>query len=152
MDIVSILGLGAIGLGFLLAYLAYRLLAKNQIRERPLYIFMAFCLVLVGVGAALQFADSRTKASLEATRSALDDARAQNKRMADSMKAIVDALTPTEKPLQEVNRHVTDGGACSGGRSGEPLPHGNEDGGKVSLALQGIATASNIAAQYLPKQ
>ena len=53
MDIASILGFGAIGLGFLLAFLAYRLLATGEARERPIYIYMAFCLALLGVGAAL---------------------------------------------------------------------------------------------------
>ena len=49
MDVVSILSLGAIGLGFLLAYLAYRLLAGGQTNERTIYVFMVFCLTLVAV-------------------------------------------------------------------------------------------------------
>jgi hypothetical protein len=146
MNIASILGFGAIGLGFLLALLAYRLLATGQARERPVYIYMAFCLALLGVGAFLQYSDNR---SLAAAQTALDTAKGENKRLADSMKAIVDALKPTSGPLQEVQSAVT-GLACSGGGHGEAMNGGAAFGLKISGALSQISAAMNIAQQYVP--
>lgn len=58
MDVVSILGLGAIGLGFLLAFLTYRLLATERTNNRPIYVFQFFCFALVLVGAWLQFSST----------------------------------------------------------------------------------------------
>ncbi len=57
MDVVSILQIGVVGLGFLLAYLAYKLLGSEQTRNPPrtpilvgIYVFMFFsvCLVVLG--------------------------------------------------------------------------------------------------------
>ena len=50
-DPTSILGYGAIGLGFLLAFFAYRLLGRPNIKERPIYVFEIFCLALVLITA-----------------------------------------------------------------------------------------------------
>lgn len=59
------LAYGAIGLGLALAVLAYRLLSKEQAQPRPrremfkpIYVFMAFSLVLCLTGFALEFAKS----------------------------------------------------------------------------------------------
>lgn len=191
MDIASILGFGAIGLGFLLAFLAYRLLATNEARERPVYIYMAFCLALLGVGAALQYSDNHYKAALEqknkdyeslraqldataknliaaqatlsenqeklsstltslaAAQAAVNNAKGENKRLADGMKAIVETLAPTTGPLREVQGAVT-GLACSGGAHGIPMNGGAEYGQKVSGALAQISAATKIAQQYVP--
>src|SRR5260370_31206547 len=56
MDYAKILSYGAIGLGFLLAILAYRLLRAHPGKERPIYVFMGFCIVLVLIGSILQYA------------------------------------------------------------------------------------------------
>ncbi len=57
MDVVSILQIGVVGLGFLLAFLAYKLLTQEQNRHPPrnrillgIYVFMFFsvCLVILG--------------------------------------------------------------------------------------------------------
>jgi hypothetical protein len=191
MDIASILGFGAIGLGFLLAFLAYRLLATNDARERPVYIYMVFCLALLGVGAALQYSDNRYKTALEqktkdydslkaqydataknlvgsqnnltetqdklsstltslaAAQTALNNSKSESKRLADSMKAIVETLAPTTAPLQQVQGVVT-GLACSGGAHGEPMNGGAEYGQKISGALSQISAATKIAQQYVP--
>ena len=61
-DPTSILGYGAIGLGFLLAFFAYRLLGRPNIKERPIYVFEIFCLALVLIGAALQYASMNATA------------------------------------------------------------------------------------------
>jgi hypothetical protein len=139
-DIGSILGYGAIGLGFLLALLAYRLLAAGKARERPVYIYMVFCLALLGVGATLQYSDNKYKTLLE-------QKTKDYERLADSMKAIVDTLTPTAKPLQEVEGQIT-GLACGGGAHGVAMNGGAEAGNKISGALSQISAAMQIAQQY----
>ena len=66
LDVVRILGLGVMGFGFLLAFLAYRLLGKIQLRPNPnssvvrsIYFFMGFSIVLCGIGLASQLFDQR---------------------------------------------------------------------------------------------
>jgi hypothetical protein len=66
----SILGYGAIGLGFLLAWLAYRLLLQEQrVREpranilKSIYFFECFCVVLVLFGAVLQYFDNTNRSN-----------------------------------------------------------------------------------------
>jgi hypothetical protein len=56
-DPIRALSYGVIGLGFLLAFLAYRLLAKEQARAdvrtgslTATYVFMAFSICLTGIG------------------------------------------------------------------------------------------------------
>jgi len=64
LDVIRILGLGVIGLGFLLAFLAYRLLSKiqpnpNRSVLRSIYFFMGFSIVLCGIGFVSQVFDQR---------------------------------------------------------------------------------------------
>lgn len=66
MDIVKILGYGVSGLGFLLAFLAYRLLSQAQRNPSPsshvfraIYVFMAFSFALCILGLASQFFNGR---------------------------------------------------------------------------------------------
>jgi hypothetical protein len=99
MDIASILGFGAIGLGFLLAFLAYRLLAGGEARERPVYIYMAFCLALLGVGAALQYSDSRYKTALEQKTRDYDNLKALYETQATNLIAAQNNLTETQGKL-----------------------------------------------------
>ena len=66
MDIVSILGLGAIGLGFLLAFLTYRLLSNERTDNTPIYVFQFFCFALVLIGAWLQYASTSGSKSIVA--------------------------------------------------------------------------------------
>jgi len=56
-DPANILSYGVVGLGFLLAFLAYRLLAMEQNKREPqpatikaIYVFMAFSFSLTGLG------------------------------------------------------------------------------------------------------
>lgn len=63
-DVVSILQIGVIGLGFLLAVLSYHLLTKEQKQDNPrpeilksVYIFMFFSVVLCVVGIISQVLD-----------------------------------------------------------------------------------------------
>ncbi|MES9971575.1 MAG: hypothetical protein ABW092_16200 [Candidatus Thiodiazotropha sp.] len=64
MDVLRILQIGVIGLGFLLAVLAYFLLAKEQKQKTPrtdilksIYVFMSFSLLLCLLGIASQAVD-----------------------------------------------------------------------------------------------
>ena len=61
LDFVGILKLGFVGLGFLLAGLAYLLLKAEQKKDQPrpamitpIYVFMAFALLLSGAAMYLQ--------------------------------------------------------------------------------------------------
>ncbi len=64
IDVVQVLSLGAIGLGFFLAILAYRLLAQEQRIKEPranilkaTYVYMGFALFLVVLGIFGRFLD-----------------------------------------------------------------------------------------------
>jgi hypothetical protein len=66
IDVVKILGYGVLGLGFLLALLAYRLLSKEQGKQTPhpdafraIYVFMGFSLALCILGLVSQFFDGQ---------------------------------------------------------------------------------------------
>ena len=61
LDVLKILQVGVIGLGFLLALLAYHLLTKEQTQETPrpdilksIYVFMSFSVTLCVIGVASQ--------------------------------------------------------------------------------------------------
>lgn len=54
LSVYEILGYGVIGLGFLLAFLAYLLLRKDRSKPGPVYVFMVFCVVLCGIGLYAQ--------------------------------------------------------------------------------------------------
>lgn len=141
--ILQILGLGAIGLGFLLAVLAYKLLAANPANRGSIYIFMAFCLVIMGTGAFLQYAAADDKSKVK-------NVDAEVTRLRAGMKSIQEALARTEKPLREANSIVTDGGACPGGSHGVALPHGRDASGYISGAQGEISSAKSTASQFRP--
>jgi hypothetical protein len=70
IDPVRILSYGAVGLGFLLAFLAYRLLAKEQAGARPrptmiraIYSFMGFSFLLCLLGFVGEFLKTKTQES-----------------------------------------------------------------------------------------
>src|SRR5262245_54273185 len=64
--LLKILGLGVIGLGFLLALLAYQLLRQEQAKAqtnpdvlRSIYFFMGFSVILCVIGIVSQYLDQR---------------------------------------------------------------------------------------------
>ena len=80
MNIENILGYGFIGLAFLLAFLAFNLLAKEQKNVSPrgsmitsIFVFMLFSLVLAGGGIFLEYKDNQYKIRLEAISDILDE-------------------------------------------------------------------------------
>jgi hypothetical protein len=129
MDIASILSYGAIGLGFLLAYLAYQLLASGMASERQVYTYMAFCLSLLIIGGVIQYFD--------------------NKRLREGLRTIDTFLAPTAQPLAEVQGQIT-GLACGGGAHGVAMNGGAEAGNKIAGALAKIASARALAEQLAP--
>ncbi|CAB1057287.1 hypothetical protein D1BOALGB6SA_2026 [Olavius sp. associated proteobacterium Delta 1] len=67
IDPKNILGYGVIGLGFLLAFMAYNLLRKEQSKEQPsrnilrsIYFFMGFSLLVISIGVLSEFIKSNT--------------------------------------------------------------------------------------------
>jgi hypothetical protein len=71
-NVVEILGYGVMGLGFLLAFFAYRLLLKEQKKEPPrsqilrsIYFYMTFSIVLCGIGFAAELVHTQ-RLSLQA--------------------------------------------------------------------------------------
>jgi hypothetical protein len=100
MDIVSISGVGAIGLGLLLMLLAYRLLARPNGRQRPIYIIMASCLVLLGVGAStLLYSNALQKTALEQKTTDYDTLKAQYDSTAKYLATAQNALTESKGKL-----------------------------------------------------
>lgn len=80
-DIPSILSYGVSGLGFLLAFLTFRLLLNEQKRKAPrknilhaCFIFMIFSLILVGFGFASEFyGNGKTHHIAEKQRTAIEN-------------------------------------------------------------------------------
>lgn len=76
MSVVQILQIGVIGLGFLLAFLAYSLLTKEQKQNTPrsdilksIYIFMSFSVVLCVIGIVSQLFDIKRENTISSTTS-----------------------------------------------------------------------------------
>jgi hypothetical protein len=91
-DPVSILSFGAIGFGFLLAFMAYRLLVREQNRPKAqpatikmLYGYMAFCIALTAFGFVFEFARHRLSAADSAS------LRAEYEAQLNSLRAELDA-------------------------------------------------------------
>ncbi len=157
----SILGYGAIGLGFLLAVLAYRLLRAGHINERPIYVFEGFCLVLVIIGAVLQYSsgsatttqNSNLQAELQRTKDLLTAATARAQSAESSLasaKALVKGLTTAiEGAFPNAGQLVTSVNSipnlvtqsCSGGPHGTDPLHANEIRAISADASNRIASA-----------
>jgi hypothetical protein len=165
------LSAGAIGLGFLLAFLTY-LLIRGGARGAPIYVFMFFCFALVMVGAILQVLayDARalqrqvnvlqvqlqeanqskpaTQAELQKVRSDFDACQQKSlsleKDVARShqiMAGIAAVIPDSIKNLQDVNSILT-GNVCSGGASGIPIWGGRG----TAAAAQSTKVISNLSA------
>jgi hypothetical protein len=97
-DVVKILGLGVIGLGFLLALLAYRLLSKIQSQPNPkrsvlrsIYFFMGFSIVLCGIGFASQVFDQR---------------RSEEQKELDELKAKFNVFVKSREQLPKISGKI----------------------------------------------
>ncbi|WP_439366008.1 hypothetical protein ACNJYD_08780 [Bradyrhizobium sp. DASA03005] len=132
----SILSYGAIGLGFLLAWLAYRLLLKEQGMVKPrssilssIYMFEGFAIVLVIIGAILEYTNNVAKAGAFTTSSGNAATSTQYASIAASQsRAIKDAASNVEKILQDLaaqNKLAVED-SCPGGSNGVPSNHAGE--------------------------
>ncbi|MDA9499545.1 hypothetical protein XI05_19190 [Bradyrhizobium sp. CCBAU 11357] len=127
---------GAIGLGFLLAWLAYRLLLKEQGMVKPrssilssIYMFEGFAVVLVIIGAILEYTNNVAKAGAFTTSSGNAATLTQYVSIAASQnRAIKDAASTVETILRDLaaqNRLAVED-SCPGGRNGVPSNHAGE--------------------------
>lgn len=148
---VDILSFGAIGLGFLLAFLAYRLLSKPETHHGAIYIYMLFCTALVLIGAGIQVYEIYVKSQVEQKEARIADLVAANAeggaKAKGQMAAIADLLATTYAPLNAVNAHVTDGQVCPGLGHGVPLPAAATDSSNITAAVGKISSAQEIAKQ-----
>jgi hypothetical protein len=99
LDVYSILNYGVIGLGFLLALLAYRLLGREQQNPEPrrsilvaIHVFMIFSVVLCIIGLGSEYLRSRPstatleeigslKAQLDEQQGKLESQRDENRKL-----------------------------------------------------------------------
>lgn len=141
MNIVSILGLGSIGLGFLLAFLTYRLLTKEREQNLPIYVFQVFCFLLVLVGAALQYSTTNGNDQVVALQAEI--ARLQREKVASDtiMRKISDGIPTSISNLQAVNAILT-GNVCEGESTGVPIWGGRG----TDAAAQSTAVMNSLAA------
>lgn len=150
-SVASILGYGAIGLGFLLAFLTYRLLGKPGIKEQPIYVFEAFCLVLVLVGAFLQYSDGqrRDDAAIhetDALRAETDALRAQYDKLTAAMNSFVNNASTSIGDLQPVGNFLTSA-ACSGGAHGDPIQGGAGQANVIAKVVNRLAESKATLAE-----
>lgn len=137
-SVASILGYGAIGLGFLLAFLAYKLLGKPGIKEQPIYVFEAFCLVLVLVGAFLQYSDGQR--IVDASTRETDALRARYNKLTAAMNSFVSDASTSIADLQPVGNFLTSA-ACSGGAHGDPIQGGAQRATVVTNVVNRLAAS-----------
>ncbi len=120
LDAYNILSYGVIGLGFLLAFLAYRLLGREQQNTEPrrsilvaIHVFMIFSVVLCIIGFGSEYLRSRPstatveeignlKAQLGQKQKELDDQIAVNRKQT----IVLQKYRDRQKDYLERNRHI----------------------------------------------
>jgi hypothetical protein len=113
LDFYKILSYGAIGLGCILAFLAYQLLRNEQAMKQPriqmltsIYVFMVFSLALSAIGFATEYAKDKEIAQIKEQR-AMDEAR--NREVAESLSVVLEqkevAALESNAPA-EIRRHI----------------------------------------------
>lgn len=161
----SILSYGAIGLGFLLAWLAYRLLLKEQGLVKPrssilssIYMFEGFAIVLVIIGAILEYTNNAAKAGALTTSSGNAATLKQFASITASQnRAIKDAASTVETILKDLtaqNKLAVDD-SCPGGSNGVPSNHAGEIQSlntKISSDVAAIRGALGSVAELKPPQ
>jgi hypothetical protein len=103
LQLIGALRYGAIGLGFVLAVLSYRLLRREQDRDVPnapaftaIYIYMLFSLLLAVVGFAAEYAKNQHQGAQDAAdlRRQLTEARNQIAAKDELLNAVPVAVDP----------------------------------------------------------
>ena len=116
LPFVEILQIGAIGLGFLLALLAFLLLGREQKKKEPhpkilrqINIFMGFSVTLCVIGVVpeilqrIDFADSSALGQLQSENTKLEDNRA---RLEKELKSASAKLISAKGRLSKVCVHI----------------------------------------------
>jgi hypothetical protein len=114
VDVAKVLSYGVIGLGFLLALLAYRLITKEQQREqvrpdvlRATYVFMAFSLTLCGAGLISESLRGSGRESSQTPASKLQEASSSSRPvLSNSHDSLADAQV--EQALERGIRNYFD--------------------------------------------
>lgn len=164
-NVVSILGYGAVGLGLLLAILAYRLLLSGTVNERPVYVFEGFCLTLVIIGAFLQYSSNSATAAqnqalqsdLQSTKESLTSEKAKSQSaelsLANAKSTIGGLAASTRTAFPDADKLAVSVGrissliaqSCGGGDHGNDPANAEEIRNIANDASQRIASAkSNI--------
>jgi ElaB/YqjD/DUF883 family membrane-anchored ribosome-binding protein len=99
LNITSVLGYGAIGLGFLLALLTYNLLKRPQTSYTHIYVYESFCFALVLVGAALQYFASNSAATIDSLQQEVKSLHAELNTARATGSAAVTELQTTKGKL-----------------------------------------------------
>jgi hypothetical protein len=163
-SITSILGLGAIGLGFLLAFLTYSLLRTERTNNTPIYVFQFFCFALVLVGAFLQYVgNARTETSqteIQTIKNNLAAAQEKSQSLETSltstyevMARIANTVPKSIEDLEAVNSVLT-GNVCEGGNSGIPIwaGKGTQAAALSTTVISNLAAAKSSIEGILPKK
>jgi outer membrane murein-binding lipoprotein Lpp len=90
---------GAVGLGFLLAILAYNLLKQQRPDNMPIYVFEVFCFGLVLVGALLQY-------SAGSSASKIDGLQSKVTALQTDLNAAMSNLTAAQAELQATKNNL----------------------------------------------
>lgn len=108
-SITSILGAGAIGLGFLLAYLTYNLLKEERAKYGPIYVYEFFCFALVIVGAVLQYSSAERSDKNETLEIRINTLQAEKNTAQESLRA---TQTELETAKQNLNASLSEAEAA----------------------------------------
>jgi hypothetical protein len=150
----SVLSYGAIGLGFLLALLAYRLLLREQAQKEPrppilraVYYFEVFCIVLVILGALLQFSNSNSKAIAASMSEENNRLRAEIRNIVTEISTAFPDADKLSMSVATIVPLVTN--HCPGGHSGIDGFHADEIRSISADASKRIASAQSTLANIL---
>jgi hypothetical protein len=113
LSVYNILGYGVIGLGFLLAFFAYCLLAREQQKaeaSRPvltaIYVFMLFSVVLCGAGFASEYIRYRTDPKLSAKVESLEGELAERNAEINRQRLLLEKYRSRVREAAKKNENI----------------------------------------------
>lgn len=105
-NVASILGYGAIGLGFLLALLTYNLLKQPQANYTHIYVYEFFCFALVLVGAALQYSTNNGDSTIHDLQKQVKSLQNDLNTASNSNSAVTKELQATQNKLASATQRA----------------------------------------------
>ena len=112
-NVVQILNLGAIGLGFLLAAMAYQLLRVEQRVATPrpsvlkaTYVYMGFALTLTIVGFISEYLRQSTTDAVSSRDATIAHLRTETTAKAEELQKLQERLTTVDHSLSELRERV----------------------------------------------